>query len=210
MSQSWYVKHRGKTFGPTSSSQLKKFVDSGKITRETHIRMGPDGEWIPASNVKGLFQVQEIMVPTEAHVVSNTAPSVPTHHQKPESHRNCPFCSESILITAIKCKHCSEFLDGRLREVPQSFPSEPSVQQVVHVTQVVPEGYQAAPKSKTTAILLALFFGGLGAHHFYTGRPFIGILYLLFFWTFIPAIIAFFEAIYYAFMSEKNFQRHCR
>jgi hypothetical protein len=27
--------------------------------------------------------------------------------------RDCPFCSEQILRSAIKCKHCGEFLDGR-------------------------------------------------------------------------------------------------
>ena len=27
--------------------------------------------------------------------------------------RACPFCAEEILATAVKCKHCGEFLDGR-------------------------------------------------------------------------------------------------
>ena len=53
-----------------------------------------------------------------------------------------------------------------------------------------------AQKSKSTAILLALFLGGLGAHHFYLGKYWLGILYLLFFWTFIPAIIALFECFF--------------
>ena len=56
-----------------------------------------------------------------------------------------------------------------------------------------------------TAALLALFLGGLGAHRFYLGRTGSGILYLLFFWTFIPALIAFVEAIILLTMSDEDF-----
>lgn len=63
-------------------------------------------------------------------------------------------------------------------------------------------------KTKFVAFLLALFFGGLGIHKFYLGRIFAGIVYLLFFWTFIPAIIAFFESIYYLTMSDEKFNRY--
>lgn len=52
----------------------------------------------------------------------------------------------------------------------------------------------SAQKSPTTAILLALFLGGLGAHHFYMRNPGVAILYILFCWTFIPSIVSFFEA----------------
>jgi TM2 domain-containing membrane protein YozV len=48
-------------------------------------------------------------------------------------------------------------------------------------------------KSSTTAILLALFLGGVGAHRFYMGQVGLGIFYLIFFWTFIPAIVALIE-----------------
>ena len=34
-------------------------------------------------------------------------------------------------------------------------------------------------KSKTTALLLCIFLGGIGVHHFYVGRIGMGILYLL-------------------------------
>lgn len=44
-------------------------------------------------------------------------------------------------------------------------------------------------KEKTTGVLLALFLGGFGAHWFYMGRPGIGAIYALFFWTLIPGII---------------------
>lgn len=43
--------------------------------------------------------------------------------------------------------------------------------------------------------ILAIFVGGLGIHKFYAGRHGLGILYLIFCWTFIPALIAFVEGI---------------
>ena len=54
--------------------------------------------------------------------------------------------------------------------------------------------YNNVKKSNTTAVLLALFLGGLGIHKFYLGETGLGILYLLFCWTYIPSIVAFFEA----------------
>ena len=60
-------------------------------------------------------------------------------------------------------------------------------------------------KSRVTAALLAFFLGGLGVHKFYLGRAGWGILYLLFFWTFIPAVIAFIEFIIYLTMSDEAF-----
>lgn len=60
-------------------------------------------------------------------------------------------------------------------------------------------------KSRIAAALLAFFLGGLGVHKFYLGRPIWGIVYLLFFWTFIPAIIAFIEFIVYLCMSDESF-----
>jgi len=60
-------------------------------------------------------------------------------------------------------------------------------------------------KSRTTAGLLALFLGGFGAHHFYLGHTGLGILYLLFFWTFIPAMVAFIEALVFFFSSDTSF-----
>jgi TM2 domain-containing membrane protein YozV len=60
-------------------------------------------------------------------------------------------------------------------------------------------------RNKTTAALLALLLGGIGAHKFYLGRGGLGILYLIFCWTFIPAVIGFIEAIMLFSMSDADF-----
>jgi hypothetical protein len=53
--------------------------------------------------------------------------------------------------------------------------------------------FNAKKKNSSTAILLALFLGGLGAHHFYMGKIGVGIVYVLLVWTLIPAIVALVE-----------------
>lgn len=50
-------------------------------------------------------------------------------------------------------------------------------------------------KSRTAAIAWAFFLGGVGAHKFYLRQPLWGVLYATFFWTAIPAILAFIEVI---------------
>ncbi len=60
-------------------------------------------------------------------------------------------------------------------------------------------------KNKTTAAILAFLLGGLGVHKFYLGKTMQGLLYLVFCWTFIPALIAFVEFILFLAMSEQEF-----
>ncbi|HKO18274.1 MAG TPA: NINE protein [Acidobacteriaceae bacterium] len=48
-------------------------------------------------------------------------------------------------------------------------------------------------KDPPTGLLLCLFLGGLGAHQFYLKKTGLGVLYVLFCWTFVPAFIALVE-----------------
>ncbi|MCX6740314.1 MAG: NINE protein [Candidatus Parcubacteria bacterium] len=100
--------------------------------------------------------------------------------------KKCPFCAEEIQDSAIKCKHCGSNLYAQ--EPPRRSSSS------------------GQGKSKITAGLLALFLGGLGIHKFYLGKS-IGVLYLIFFWTFIPAIVALVDAIILLTMTDENFDR---
>jgi TM2 domain-containing membrane protein YozV len=56
--------------------------------------------------------------------------------------------------------------------------------------------YQQAKKEEVVGVLLALFLGGFGVHHFYLRRDTAGIIYLLFSWTGIPAVIALVECFF--------------
>lgn len=60
-------------------------------------------------------------------------------------------------------------------------------------------------KSKTTAAILAIFLGGIGVHRFYLNQTGLGLLYLLFCWTFIPLIVSLVDFIWLLTMDENRF-----
>src|SRR5690606_24482207 len=60
-------------------------------------------------------------------------------------------------------------------------------------------------KTKTTTILLALFLGTFGAHHFYLRQYWRGVLSVLFFWTYIPTFISLIDVIIFGVMSQDKF-----
>lgn len=65
----------------------------------------------------------------------------------------------------------------------------------------------AGKKSKTVAAILAILLGDFGIHKFYLGQTGMGILYLVFFWTFIPSIVGLIEGIRYLIMSDEEFAK---
>jgi TM2 domain-containing membrane protein YozV len=56
--------------------------------------------------------------------------------------------------------------------------------------------YEAVRRDEVVGILLALFLGSFGIHHFYLRRTGLGILYLCFCWTAIPGILGFIECFF--------------
>ena len=106
---------------------------------------------------------------------------------------NCGTDNRSGVSTCIAC-------GGPLVEI-----ANPMVFQPPAASQYQPfEAPVTSSKNKTTAGLLALFLGGLGIHKFYL-REKGGIWYLLFFWTYIPAILALIDAIRLFTMSDQEF-----
>lgn len=94
----------------------------------------------------------------------------------------CYGCGAQIHQAAVACPACGAAQNGgRLRHRPA--------------------------KDRTTAIVLAFLLGGIGMHRFYLGHIWLGLLYLVFCWTFIPAIAATIEGIVFISTSDVDFQR---
>lgn len=60
-------------------------------------------------------------------------------------------------------------------------------------------------KNKMTAAIIAFFLGSIGIHKFYLGRTMAGVLYLVFCWTGIPALLALIDFIVLLTMNEHDF-----
>ena len=56
--------------------------------------------------------------------------------------------------------------------------------------------YESVRRDEVVGILLALFLGGFGMHHFYLRRTGLGILYCCFCWTPIPWVLGFIECFF--------------
>jgi len=56
--------------------------------------------------------------------------------------------------------------------------------------------YEHARRDEVIGVLLAIFLGTFGIHHFYLRRNGLGTLYLLFSWTGIPSILGWIEAFF--------------
>ena len=96
----------------------------------------------------------------------------------------CRGCGTEIHATAISCPKCGATQKVSITTTPY-----------------------AVGKDRVAAVLFAFLLGGFGAHKFYLGQIWRGLLYFIFCWTFIPSIIAFIEGIYFLTMSDSEFSR---
>lgn len=134
--------------------------------------------------------------------------------------RVCPQCGAPIDPGAVECKFCGEKLavqqaaQQTYQAQPQSFyAQQPQPTIVIQQQQPQPQPVYVSGispswpiKSKIAAGILAIFLGGLGIHKFYLGKVGMGVLYLLFCWTGIPAFVGFIEGIIYLCSNDENFQ----
>jgi len=98
------------------------------------------------------------------------------------------------------CTECGSIINAKAEICPKCGVRQMYSHGSIDLARTAPNG-----KSRIAAALLAFFLGGIGVHKFYLGQIGFGILYLLFCWTFIPAIIAIIEFIFLIVMSDEKF-----
>ena len=103
------------------------------------------------------------------------------------------------------CAKCGK-RNATLATEAQAAQSAPAADpQVIPAPQ--PGDYVPGAKSRITAGILAILLGGIGVHKFYLNKVGLGILYLVFCWTAIPAIIGLVEGIIYLTQDDVTFGR---
>jgi len=90
------------------------------------------------------------------------------------------------------CVNCGGEIDYKAEVCPKCGVRQPSMA-------------SATGKNRVTAGVFGILLGGFGIHKFYLGKIGWGIVYLVFFWTCIPAIIGLIEGIRYLTMSDQEF-----
>lgn len=137
--------------------------------------------------------------------------------------RECKFCGEKLAQQQVN----QQYNQQPQQQVGQQYNQQPVNQQynqqaaqqrpvqpqTVYVQQPVPQPVYTTAinpawpvKSKIAARLLAILLGGFGIHKFYLGKIGMGVLYLVFCWTYIPALVGFVEGIIYLCSNDENFQ----
>lgn len=103
-----------------------------------------------------------------------------------------------ISATEKFCFECGEVIRAKAEICPKCGVRQPDIRTAY--ASAVPTG-----KNRLAAALLAIILGGIGAHKFYLGRVWQGILYLLFCWTFIPVVVGIIEGLVYLASSDQAF-----
>jgi len=98
------------------------------------------------------------------------------------------------------CSECGEIIKAKAEICPKCGVRQASP--FAYLNAIAPNG-----KSKLAAVLFAFFLGSFGFHKFYLGRIGLGVLYLLFCWTFIPSVLGIIDAILLLIMSDEDFVR---
>ena len=100
------------------------------------------------------------------------------------------------------CSECGAIIKAKAEICPKCGVRQAGQSTAINLGAVASNG-----KSRVAAALFAFFLGGFGGHKFYLGQVGLGIVYLIFCWTFIPTIIAFIEFILFLTMSDEAFNQ---
>lgn len=214
----WYAHINEENKGPVTKQQLSEWVASGAVTAESLVWKEGLENW-EAANIllpelfAGAGMAAAYQQPMQTGAVASLGEV-----------KNCPFCAQSISGEAIKCPHCQSMLNNYCPNCGNQCSASQAVclkcgsslgaRGVGSSEAVIIDGNDeynggsvVGNYSKQTAGILGLLLGGLGAHKFYHGSFGLGILYIVFIFTFVPAILGFVEGIMYLTMDQAEYDR---
>jgi hypothetical protein len=149
MANEWYVQHGGKEHGPFTPANLKKLASDGKINPATNVRLGIEGNWVPASRVQGLFAAPPASAPPIAPPPISGAPAVgqKVRQPQPPSPPPPPLASDAFGFDALEAS------------LPPARSTAPGPLSRVPFGSVAPV---AKPVVKAEASLAAKIIGAVG------------------------------------------------
>lgn len=179
--EQWHYQGLAGSQSEAGTSGILAMLAGGQLTISSLVWKPGFTQWKPIHDVP---EITSLMPPATAPL---TPPDDPTEDRLAlgSSQVFCRECGAAINRLAVICPKCG---------VPAG--DRPAAAVTIS---------GGSRKNKFIAAILAFFLGGLGVHHFYLGNPAIGILYLLFCWTLIPAIISLVEFVVFLVMPEKDF-----
>ena len=191
--QQWYCAANGVQQGPIPRSQLLSLIRAGRLTEADLVFRDGMADWVAAG---------------EAAEIASAFGSVGGGQRSLGMDAFCRECGSAVSKKAKLCPKCGAPTTIDDFPPPDAMGPGPGIE----IRLGGPGGGRSTnrggdPKSKVVAGILALMLGGLGVHHFYLGNATLGVVYLLFCWTLIPALVSFIEAIVFLTMSDESFDR---
>jgi len=139
----------------------------------------------------------------------------------------CPECHQETDSSAGNCLKCGAILlssgysdesksysktytlegtkEDQLSDSPRHKDPEEAIEQIKE-TITLELSKLGGGRNKYVAAIIAMLIGFLGLHKFYLGETLKGVLYILFFWTGIPILLALIDGVVLLSMSDEEFK----
>ena len=201
----YFLVENGRETGPFTDSQMRTLIEAREVFSETVC--------IPTTLLGKPGPLSEFFSGTTPNPKSPPVPQSDPNPGNPvpkkESRKMyCRNCSKEIDERASVCVGCGVPPRAERKFCPNCGAAT-EANQTICIKCGVPMGGTVGPKSKSTATLLGLFLGGLGAQKFYMGSWGWGIIYLVlcisFFLAWIPWILALVENVRIILMTDDEF-----